>query len=70
MIHIPADDNPDILMAVAEPNWANVLDPVVPALDKYIVSVVIAIVTAAVAMFIKVIAVPIGYATDAAAGIV
>ena len=38
-------------------------EPVVPALERYIVSVVIEIVTALVDIFKKVIAVPIGYAT-------
>jgi len=44
--------------------------PVVPALDKYMVSVVIAMLTLVAERFIKVIAVPIGYATELFAGIV
>jgi predicted peptidase len=44
--------------------------PVVPALDKYIVSVVIAMLTAVADKLIKVSAVPIGYETEVAAGIV
>jgi hypothetical protein len=42
----------------------------VPAEDKYIVSVVIAIVTTWLVMLMNVIAVPIGYATEPFAGIV
>jgi hypothetical protein len=49
-----------ILIAVAEPYCARLLDPVVPAELKYIVSVVIAIVTTWDVMLINVIAVPIG----------
>lgn len=49
-----------ILTAVAEPYCASVLDPVVPAEDRYIVSDVIAMVTLAAAMLINVMAVPIG----------
>jgi hypothetical protein len=48
-----------ILMAVAEPYWAKDREPVVPAELKYIVSVVIAIVTTWLVMLINVIAVPI-----------
>jgi hypothetical protein len=44
--------------------------PVVPAEDKYIVSVVIAILTLVADRFIKVSAVPIVYATELFAGIV
>jgi hypothetical protein len=68
--HIPLDDNPATLIAVAEPYWASVREPVVPALERFITSEVIAIVQAAAAMFIKVIAVPIGNATEDAAGMV
>ena len=57
-------------MAVAEPYCASVRVPVVPALERYIVSVVIAILMDVADKFIKVIAVPIGYATEEAAGIV
>ena len=49
-----------ILIQVAEPYRAKVREPVVPAEDKVKVSVVIAIVTAATAILIKVRAVPIG----------
>lgn len=49
-----------IFTAVAEPYCASVLDPVVPADDRYMVSVVIAMVTFAAAMLMNVIAVPIG----------
>ena len=49
-----------IFIAVAEPYCAKVRDPVVPAEDRYMVSVVMAIVTFATAMLMKVIAVPIG----------
>lgn len=49
-----------ILTAVAEPYCASVLDPVVPAEDRYIVSDVIAMVTLAAAILINVMAVPIG----------
>ena len=59
-----------ILMAVAEPYWTNDREPVVPAELKYIVSVVIAIVTTWLVMLINVIAVPIAYATLPFAGIV
>ena len=41
-----------------------------PALERFITSVVIAIVQAAAAMLIKVTAVPIGNATEDAAGMV
>jgi hypothetical protein len=57
-------------MQVADPYRAKVLEPVVPALDKYIVSVVMAIVTFATAMLINVTAVPIGNATLEFAGLV
>ena len=57
-------------MQVAEPLVARVREPVVPAADKTNVSVVIAIVTFATAMLMKVIAVPMGYATELLAGIV
>ena len=59
-----------ILIAVAEPYCAKLRDPVVPADDRYIVSVVIAIVTTAAVMLMNVSAVPIGYATELFAGIV
>ena len=49
-----------ILIAVAEPYCAKLRDPVVPSEDKYIVSVVIAIVTTSAVMLINVRAVPIG----------
>jgi len=58
-----------IFKAVAEPYCAKVLLPVAPV-EKYIVSEVIAIVTSFAVMFTKLIAVPIGYATEAFAGIV
>ena len=48
-----------ILIAVAEPYCAKLRDPVVPVDDRYIVSVVIAIVTTWLVMLINVIAVPI-----------
>jgi hypothetical protein len=67
---IPLDDNPATLIAVAEPYWASVREPVVPALERFITSEVIAIVHAVAAMLIKVTAVPIGNATEDAAGIV
>ena len=47
-------------MQVAEPLVAKVREPVVPAGESVRVSVVIAIVTFATAILIKVIAVPIG----------
>ena len=59
-----------ILIAVAEPYWARLREPVVPAELKYIVSVVIAIVTTFEVMLIKVSAVPMVYATELFAGIV
>jgi hypothetical protein len=49
-----------IFIAVAEPYCAKLREPVVPAEDKYIVSVVIAIVTTWLVMLMNVIAVPIG----------
>jgi hypothetical protein len=49
-----------ILIAVAEPYCAKLRDPVVPALLKYMVSDVMAIVTTWLVMFINVIAVPNG----------
>jgi hypothetical protein len=59
------------LIAVAIPLAAKVLEPVVPAGDKRIVSVVIAIVTTPASFWlINVIAVPIGKATLELAGIV
>lgn len=58
------------LIAVAEPYCANVRVPVVPAELKYIVSDVIAILIDVADIFTNVIAVPIGKATDALAGIV
>jgi hypothetical protein len=57
-------------IAVAEPYCANVLVPVVPAVLKNIVSDVIAILMAVADIFINISVVPIGYATDALAGIV
>ena len=59
-----------IFMAVADPYCARLREPVVPALLRYIVSVVIAMVTTSEVMLIKLIAVPSGYATDEFAGIV
>ena len=47
-------------MHVAEPFVARVLEPVVPAGDSFNVSVVIAIVTLATAIFMNVITVPTG----------
>jgi hypothetical protein len=47
-----------ILIAVAEPYWARLREPVVPAELKYIVSVVMAIVTTWLVMLMKVSAVP------------
>ena len=44
--------------------------PVVPALERYIVSVVIAMLIAVAERLINVIADPSGYATEEAAGIV
>ena len=48
-----------ILIAVAEPYCAKLRDPVVPAELRYIVSVVMAIVTTCEVMLMNVIAVPI-----------
>jgi hypothetical protein len=48
------------LIVVADPYCAKLREPVVPVEDKYMVSVVMAIVTTFAVMFIKVIAVPIG----------
>ena len=45
-------------------------EPVVPALDKYMVSVVIAMVTALADKFTKLTAVPVVYDTELLAGIV
>lgn len=60
-----------IFIAVATPFAARVRDPVVPAPARTRVSVVIAIViTPPEVSFTNVSAVPIGYATDAFAGIV
>ena len=60
-----------ILMHVAEPFAASVREPVVPAGDKRIVSVVIAIVTTPAPFWLmNVMAVPTGYATEPLAGIV
>ena len=59
-----------IFTAVADPYCASVLVPVVPADDKYIVSVVIAMLTLVADKFMNVNAVPIGYATLPFAGIV
>ena len=47
-------------MQITEPYCANVREPVVPAEDKIRVSVVIAIVTAAAAILINEMAVPMG----------
>ena len=58
------------LIAVAIPYWARVREPVVPADDRFIVSVVMAIVIALVELLMKVTAVPMGNATDELAGIV
>lgn len=57
-------------MAVAEPYWARLREPVVPAELKYIVSDVMAIVTTWLVMLIKVSAVPSAYATFAFESIV
>jgi hypothetical protein len=60
-----------ILIAVAEPFAARVRDPVVPAGDNRIVSVVMAIVTTPAPFWLmNVNAVPMGYATELFAGIV
>jgi hypothetical protein len=59
-----------VFTAVAIPWAARVLEPVVPAPAKYIVSVVIAIVIVAPTPEIKVRVVPTGNATDEFAGIV
>jgi len=57
--------------AVAEPFAARVREPVVPAGDKRIVSVVMAIViTPAPFWLMNVIAVPMGNGTDPSAGMV
>ena len=58
------------LTAVAIPNAARVLEPVVPVPARYIVSDVIAIVTVTPVSAINPMVVPIGYATVALAGIV
>ena len=70
MTQIPEEETPETLIAVAEPYCANVRVPVVPALERYIVSVVIAILTEVADKLTNVIAVPSGYATEEAAGIV
>jgi hypothetical protein len=57
---MPDDDKPETLIAVAVPYCANVRVPVVPALERYIVSVVIAMLIDVADKFTKVIAVPIG----------
>tara|TARA_R110000751_G_scaffold297769_1_gene407446 strand:+ start:677 stop:847 length:171 start_codon:yes stop_codon:yes gene_type:complete len=49
-----------ILIAVATPYWASVLEPVVPSLARYMVSDVIAIATVADDMLMNVKAVPSG----------
>jgi hypothetical protein len=59
-----------IFTAVAIPYCANDLLPVVPVPAKYIVSVVIAIVTTCEVMLINVNTVPITYATEEFAGMV
>ena len=60
-----------ILIQVAEPFAARVREPVVPAGDKRIVSVVMAIViTPAPFWLMNVTAVPMGNGTDPLAGIV
>ena len=59
-----------ILIQVAEPYWAKLRVPAVPADESVSVSVVIAIETTATAILINVIAVPIGKATELLAGIV
>jgi hypothetical protein len=59
------------LTAVAIPWAANVLEPVVPVPARYIVSVsmaIVAVVALGPAMNVRVV--PIGYATEALAGIV
>ena len=58
------------MTAVAMPYCARVREPAVPAGDRFIVSVVIAIVMAATALLTNVMAVPIGNATVPLAGIV
>jgi hypothetical protein len=70
MTQIPEEETPETLIAVAEPYCANVRVPVVPALERYIVSDVIAILIAVADKLINVIAVPNGNATEEAAGIV
>jgi hypothetical protein len=59
-----------VFNAVATPYWASEREPVVPALDKYMVSVVIAMVTALADKFTKLTAVPVAYDTELLAGIV
>jgi hypothetical protein len=63
-------DVAEIFMAVAIPNAARVLDPVVPGPAKYMLSEVIEIVMVAPKPAIKVMVVPIGKATAELAGIV
>jgi len=58
------------LTAVAIPNGARVLEPVVPGPARFMVSVVIAIVIVAPDPAINVTAEPIGNATDEFAGMV
>ena len=58
------------LTAVAMPYCARVREPVVPAGDSLIVSVVMAMVVALAELLMKVTAVPIGKATVPLAGIV
>jgi hypothetical protein len=59
-----------IFKAVAVPYCANVRVPVVPKPAKYIVSVVMAMLIEVADKLTKLIAVPIGYATEPLAGIV
>ena len=59
-----------IFTAVAIPYCARLRDPVDPVPAKYIVSVVIAIVTTCEVMLINVRTVPVAYATEPFAGIV
>lgn len=70
MTQMPDDETPETFTAVAEPYCASVRVPVVPAELKYIVSVVIAILTEVADRLMNVIAVPNGNATEEAAGIV
>ena len=71
MYQTPAELTPLTLTAVAIPYAAKVRVPVVPVPARYMVSVVIAMLTVvALGPAINAMAVPIGYATELAAGIV